>query len=81
MSLVRGLVLLHLSATALLTVVFLAVLAWQRGADVLRARRATRRTPAVVPAAQPAGASVLEWTIDLRDPVAADGAPLLSKTS
>ena len=80
MTLVRGLVLLHLSATALLLVVFVAVMACQRAADAVRSYRLARRA---VPAAYPqeAGASVLDWTIDLRTPATADGGALLQKTS
>ena len=80
MSLVRGLVLLHLSATALLLVVFTAVLACQRTADLVRQRRAVRRAPAVA-YPQEDGASVLDWTIDLRTPVVADGGAVLQRTS
>ena len=80
MTLVRGLVLLHLSATALLLVVLVAVMACQRAADLVRARRAVRR-PAVVPYPQEAGASVLDWTIDLRTPAPADGGAVLQRTS
>lgn len=85
MSFVRGLVLLHLSATSLLLVVLVAVMACQRTADLVRSRRLVRRAaPAAVPAAataQEAGASVLDWTIDLRTPAAADGGALLQRTS
>ena len=80
MSLVRGLVLLHLSATALLLVVFVAVMACQRAAALVRSRRAVRRT-AVVAYPQEAGASVLDWTIDLRTPTAADSGAVLQRTS
>ena len=78
MSLVRGLVLLHLSATALLLVVLVAVMACQRTADVLRTRRALRRT---APAPAPAGATVLDWTIDLRSPASAADGAVLQRTS
>ena len=78
MSLVRGLVLLHLSATALLLVVLVAVMACQRTADAVRTRRALRRT---APAAAPAGASVLDWTIDLRSPAPAAEGAVLQRTS
>lgn len=78
MSLVRGLVLLHLSATALLLLVLVTVIACQRAADALRTSRAARRSPAV--AQQEAGASVLDWTIDLRSP-AADDRGVLQRTS
>ncbi len=81
MSLVRGLVLLHLSATALLLVVFVAVMACQRSADLVRRRRAGRRTAVAAPAAQVAGASVLDWTIDLRTPTAAESGAVLQQTS
>ncbi len=80
MSLVRGLVLLHLSATAFLLVVLVAVMAWQRTADAVRSRRALRRVPAVG-SAQEAGASVLDWTIDLRTPASADSGAVLQRTS
>ncbi len=80
MSLVRGLVLLHLSATALLLVVLVAVMACQRTADHLRRRRAGRRT-ALAATAQAAGASVLDWTIDLRTPAPAEGGAVLQQTS
>ena len=80
MSLVRGLVLLHLSATTLLLVAFLAVMACQRLADQVRSRRVVRR-PAVVPYPQEAGASVLDWAIDLRSPSAADRGAVLQRTS
>ncbi len=80
MSLVRGLVLLHLSATSILLVVLVAVMACQRTADLVRSRRAVRR-PAAVPYPQEAGASVLDWTIDLRTPAAADGGAVLQRTS
>jgi len=79
-SLVRDLVLLHLGATAVLLVVFTAVVACQGGAGLLRAR-AGRRAPAPVPTRQAAATSVRDWTIDLREPVAVDAGPLLSKTS
>ena len=79
-SLVRGLVLLHLSATALLLLVLVAVMAWQRTADLVRARRAVRR-PATVAAPQHAGPSVLDWTIDLRTPASVDGGAVLQRTS
>ena len=80
MSLVRGLVLLHLSATSILLVLLVAVMACQRTADLVRSRRGLRRTAAV---AQPqeAGASVLDWTIDLRTPAAADSGAVLQRTS
>ena len=80
MSLVRGLVLLHLSATSILLVVLVAVMACQRAADLVRTRRALRRT-AVVAAPEPAGSSVLDWTIDLRTPAAADSGAVLQRTS
>ncbi len=80
MSLVRGLVLLHLSATALLLVFFLAVVACQRAADLVRSRRALRRTAAVA-YPQEAGVSVLDWTIDLRTPASADSGAVLQRTS
>ena len=80
MSLVRGLVLLHLSATALLLVVLVAVMACQRAADLWRSRRAVSRTAAVA-CPQEAGASVLDWTIDLRTPASADGGAVLQRTS
>ncbi len=80
MSLVRGLVLLHLSATALLLVVLVAVMACQRAADLVRQRRAVRRTAAVA-YPQEAGGSVLEWTIDLRTPASAEGGAALQRTS
>ena len=67
MSLVRGLVLLHLSATSILLVLLVAVMACQRTAGLVRSRRAARRT-AVVAQPQQSGASVLEWTRDLRTP-------------
>ena len=79
-SLVRGLVLLHLSATSILLVVLVAVMACQRTADLVRSRRAVRRTAAVA-YPQEAGASVLDWTIDLRTPAAADGGAVLQRTS
>ena len=77
MSIVRGLVLLHLSATALLLVVFVAVAAFQRSADLVRQRWVGRRAAAARP--QAASASVLDWTIDLRTP--ADGGAVLQRTS
>ena len=80
MSLVRGLVLLHLSATALLLVVFVTVMACQRAADALRRQRLARRAT-VVAAPEPAGSSVLDWTIDLRTPAAADSGAVLQRTS
>lgn len=80
MSLVRGLVLLHLSATALLLVVLVAVMACQRAADLVRSRRLARRAVAVA-YPQEAGASVLDWTIDLRTPATADGGAVLQRTS
>ena len=80
MSLVRGLVLLHLSATSILLVVLTVVMACQRTADLVRTRRAVRHTAAVA-YPQEAGASVLDWTIDLRTPVAADSGAVLQRTS
>ena len=80
MSLVRGLVLLHLSATALLLVVLVAVMACQRAADLVRSRRLARRAVAVA-YPQEAGASVLDWTIDLRSPATADSGAVLQQTS
>jgi hypothetical protein len=81
-SLVRGLVLLHLSATALLLVVLVAVMACQRTLDAVRTRRGLRRTaPAAAPASAQAGASVLDWTIDLRSPAPADDRGVLQRTS
>ena len=80
MSLVRGLVLLHLSATSLLLVVLVAVMACQRAADLVRTRRALRR-PAVVAYPQEASPSVLDWTIDLRTPASADSGAVLQRTS
>jgi hypothetical protein len=79
-SLVRGLVLLHLSATALLLCVFVTVVACQRVADLARQRRVLRGSAAVVVPDAP-GASVLDWTIDLRTPGVADSAPVLQQTS
>ena len=80
MSVVRGLVLLHLSATALLLVVFLTVTACQRAAVLLHRRRAARRTVAgAVP--QEAGVSVADWAIDLRMPARAEGGAVLQRTS
>jgi hypothetical protein len=80
MSLVRGLVLLHLSATSILLVLLVAVMAGQRTADLVRSRRVPRRTAAVA-RPQEAGASVLDWTIDLRTPAAADSGAVLQRTS
>ncbi len=80
MSLVRGLVLLHLSATSILLVVLVAVMACQRTADLVRSRRGDRR-PAAVTSPQEGGASVLDWTIDLRTPTAADSGAVLQRTS
>ena len=80
MSLVRGLVLLHLSATALLLLVFIAVAACQRSADLVRQRWVGRRT-ALAAQPQAAGASVLDWTIDLRSPAPVDSRPVLQQTS
>jgi hypothetical protein len=79
-SLVRGLVLLHLSTTALLLVVFVAVVACQRAADLVRQRRALRGTVGVA-SPQEAGASVLDWTIDLRTPATAERGAVLQRTS
>ncbi len=80
MSLVRGLVLLHLSATALLLVVFVVLMACQRAAQLVRQRLvAGRAVPVAYP--QEAGASVLDWTIDLRTPAAGDSGALLQRTS
>ncbi len=80
MSLVRGLVLLHLSATALLLLVLVAVMACQRSADVVRRRWVARRT-AVAAQPEPAGASVLDWTIDLRSPAPVESGAVLQQTS
>jgi hypothetical protein len=66
-SLVRDLVLLHLSATAILLLALVAVMACQRTADLVRTRRPVRRAPAVASPRVP-GASVVDWTIDLRSP-------------
>ena len=80
MSLVRGLVLLHLSATAFLLIALVAVMACQRTADSVRSRRVLRRTtPVAYP--QESGASVVDWTIDLRTPAAADSGAVLQRTS
>ncbi len=79
-SLVRGLLLLHLSATSILLVILVAVMACQRAADGVRRRR-TVRPAAVAPYPQEAGASVLDWTIDLRSPSPADGSAVLQRTS
>ena len=79
-SLVSGLVLLHLSATALLLVVLLTVMACQRAADLVRQHRLARR-PVAVAYPQVAGASVLDWTIDLRTPATADSGAVLQRTS
>ena len=80
MSFVSSLVLLHLSATTILLVVLVAVMACQRAADVVRRRRAVRPSTAVA-SPQGAGSSVLDWTIDLRTPAAADRGAVLQKTS
>ena len=80
MTVLRSLLLLHLSATALLLVVLVAVMAYQRAADAVRSRRALRRTPVVV-VPQPAGASVRDWTIDLRTPASDEQASVLQRTS
>ena len=80
MSLVRGLVLLHLSATSILLVLLVTVMACQRTADLVRSRRVPRRSTAVA-RPQEAGASVLDWTIDLRSPATADGGAALQRTS
>ena len=55
-----------------------AVMACQRTAGLVRSRRAARRT-AVVAQPQQSGASVLEWTRDLRTP--ADSGAGLRRTS
>ena len=80
MTVLRSLLLLHLSATALLLVVLVAVMAYQRAAGAVRSHRALRRTPAVA-AMQPAGPSVRDWTIDLRTPASDEQAPVLQRTS
>jgi hypothetical protein len=81
-SLVRGLVLLHLSATSILLVVLVAVMACQRTADLVRSRRPLRRAAAPQSAApQSTGASVRDWAIDLRTPAAADSGAVLQRTS
>ena len=80
MSLVRDLVLLHLSATAILLLALVTVMACQRAADLVRTRRALRHT-AVVAYPQEASPSVLEWTIDLRTPAPADSGAVLQRTS
>ncbi len=80
MSFVQDLVLLHLSATSILLLVFVAVMACQRAADLVRSRQDLRRTAAVA-YPQQAGASVLDWTIDLRTPAAADSGAVLQRTS
>jgi hypothetical protein len=79
-SLVRDLVLLHLSATAILLLALVTVMACQRTADLVRTRRLVRRAPAVASPRVP-GASVVDWTIDLRSPAAADGGAVLQRTS
>ena len=84
MSIVRGLALVHLSATALLLVAFVLILLFQRLAralerapapapypsDVASPTMPAAAAPAVPPLPESArsGASVLDWTIDLRDP-------------
>ena len=78
MSLVPGLVLLHLSATALLLLVLVAVMAVQRSADLVRRRRVGRRAAV---AARPQPASAVDWTIDLRSPAAVDSGAVLQQTS
>ena len=47
----------------------------------MRAAPCVVRRPAAVPYPQEAGASVLDWTIDLRSPAAADGGAVLQRTS
>jgi hypothetical protein len=79
-SLVRGLVLLHLSATALLLVVLVAVMACQRMARAVRSRAAARRAVAVA-RAQGAGATVLDWRIDLRTQPHVEHGAALQQTS
>jgi hypothetical protein len=69
--LVRLLLLLHLSATAalllLMALVVLGQSARSAGARWLRAAGgATALDPAPRPAVPPSGASVLDWTVDLR---------------
>ena len=78
--LVRGLVLLHLSATSILLVLLTAVMAYQRTTDAVRQRRARHRSTAVAPS-QEAGVSVLDWTVDLRTPVPADSGAVLQRTT
>jgi len=79
-SVVRSLLMLHLSATTLLLVAFVTVVACQRTADLVRRRRLVRRA-AVAAQPQTAGASVLDWTIDLRTPAAAESRAALQQTS
>ncbi len=80
MSLLPGLVLLHLGVTALLLGVFITVVAWQHASDLVRRSRVLHRTAAVA-RPQEAGASVLDWTIDLRTPAAAESGVVLQQTS
>ena len=81
MSIARELVLVHLSATALLLLLFVVLVLCQRLARVLERTPAVPAHPsdtvagstvpeqvAVRPEAPAAGASVLDWTIDLRTP-------------
>ena len=77
MSIVRGLALAHLSATAVLLLLFVALVCVQRLATALRGAPATD-TPMAYPSAEersavpaqdgrPDGTSVLDWRVDLRD--------------
>jgi hypothetical protein len=80
LSTVQGLALVHLSVTALLLVVFVLVALCQRVARALERTPAPSPYPSdaeAAPLALPApatsggagpGASVLDWTVDLREP-------------
>lgn len=83
MSLVQALVLVHLSATSLLLVLFTVVVVCQRTGDLLRSRRLARHplAEAYPDEVRTGGASVLEWTVDLREPVRSDRGQVLQQTS
>lgn len=91
MSIVRGLALAHLSATAVLLLVFVVLISVQRLATTVR-RTSSTRTPVAYPSteersavpaqgAAPEATSVLEWQVDLRDQERSERSRQLQRSS
>ena len=91
MSIVRGLALAHLSATAVLLLLFVGLISAQRLVAAVRAARSAG-TPVAYPStgersaipaqeASPAGRSVLDWHVDLRDEERSAGSRQLQRSS